>query len=151
MYTYKSGEERGESGDYEGFTANYMRKSDTAIYGWNQRLAGNRTADTNDTPWTTNMKQILVSGSLKPLAAMDNNDVTLEAKYAHFEFDEQPTDNTDKEAGDELDLYLTYDYTEDVQLGLLTAIFWPGDYYEKTSSDYDETVHQIVGSCKVTF
>lgn len=152
VYTYLSGEERAQDGDYEGFTANFMRKSDTAIYGWNGRLAGNNaTADGDDTPWTTNLKQILISGSFTPLAAMDVEDINLELKYAHFEFDEQPTADSDKEAGDELDINLTYDYTEDLQFGLLTAIFWPGDYYKQTSSAYDTTVYQVVGSCKLTF
>jgi hypothetical protein len=149
-YTYLSGEENDNSGDYEAWTGNWMRKSDTAIYGWNGRIAGNTTADTSDAAASTNLHTILVSGKMNPLAAMDNEDVTLEVKYARFIFDEKPVDSSDDHAGDELDLNLTYNYTEDVEFGLLGAIFWPGDYYQDQGTG-DSAVTEIVGSCKVTF
>lgn len=154
QYTYLSGDKAGASGtdDYENFTATFCRKSDTAIYGWNGRLY--TSTEGNDTAANTNMHKILLTGNLKPLASIDNEDVNLEVKYAHFIFDEEPVAGKDDEAGDELNLNLTYNYTEDVQFGLLGAIFWPGEYYEDqntSSTTYDDTVKEIVGSCKVTF
>jgi len=158
-YTSLEGDKLGDStGDYQGFTAPYMRKSDTAIIGWYGRLydaVGTASGTANDSPAYTNMEQILVTGNLKPLAAMDNEDVNLEIKYAHLEFNESPQANCDSEIGDELDLNLTYDYTEDVQFGLLSAIFFPGKFFDNSgteaSADYNDDIYEIVGSCKVTF
>ncbi len=49
---------------------------------------------------------------------------------------------------DEIDLGITYDYTEDVQFGLLGGIYFPGAVYDKRDSN-DAT--QLIGSMKVTF
>lgn len=57
-------------------------------------------------------------------------------------------DATNKDAGDELDLHVTYDYTEDVQLGLKLGFFHPGDAFASQNRD-DAT--QVIGSMKVTF
>jgi hypothetical protein len=39
-----------------------------------------------------------------------------------------------KELGQELDMKLTYDYTEDVQFGLLSGWFWPGNAFQKRTT-----------------
>jgi len=159
-YSYREGEDYNnypaEQGDYDAFYTPFMRKSDTVIYGQNGRYFGNflNSVDDDDTAWDTNMHQILVTGSIKPLAYWDINDVNLEAKYAHFIFEEPPISGAEDEAGDELDILLTYDYTEDVQFGLTTAWFWPGDYYDRGQPNNQadaELTTQVVGSCKVTF
>ncbi len=154
-YSYLEGDPRGNSGDYQGFTAPYMRKSDTAIFGWNGRLYDSAITKTSRSAAYTNLETILLTGNLKPLAAMDNEDVNLEVKYAHFQYNESPKANCNDDAGDELDLNLTYDYTEDVQFGLLSACFFPGKFYDNAgtedSKDYNDTVYELVGSCKVTF
>jgi hypothetical protein len=154
-YTFMQGDPRGNDGDYEGFTSPYMRKSDTAIFGWNGRLYDSAITQTSRSPWYTNLQQILLTLNMKPLAAMDYNDINLEAKYAHFEYDESPKENCDDDAGNEVDLMLTYDYTEDVQFGLLSAWFMPGEFYSDAETEdtksYDETIYEVVGSCKVTF
>lgn len=161
-YSFREGEDYNsyprEKGDYENFYTPFMRKSDTAIYGLNGRSFGNfwNSVDDNDTSWDQNMHQILVSGSISPLVYWDIDDVQLGAKYAWFAFENPPVSGRDKHAGDELDLSLTYDYTEDVQLGLVAAWFWAGDYYTEdnpnnaAASDDDIATH-ICGSCKVTF
>jgi len=54
----------------------------------------------------------------------------------------------EKELGNEIDATLTYDYTEDVQLGLSAGAFIPGDAF---SGANDKTATQVIGSMKVTF
>jgi hypothetical protein len=50
--------------------------------------------------------------------------------------------------GQEIDLTATYDYTEDVQFGLMTGWFVPGSTFDKRNS---ATASEIIGSMKVTF
>lgn len=51
-------------------------------------------------------------------------------------------------AGQEVDLTATYDYTEDVQFGLMGGILVPGASFAKANSD---TASEVIGSMKVTF
>ena len=53
-----------------------------------------------------------------------------------------------RDLGHEVDLVLTYDYTEDVQFGLNTGIFLPGDVFAKNQQ---ENAFQCIGSVKVSF
>jgi hypothetical protein len=53
-----------------------------------------------------------------------------------------------KSLGQEVDLGITYDYTEDVQLGLNAGAFIPGAAFDKKNK---ETAKQVIGSMKVTF
>ena len=60
------------------------------------------------------------------------------------------TMTTKNDLGHALDLTATYDYTEDVQLGLSFGYFNPGSAFDKANNvDHDAT--QLVGSMKVTF
>ncbi len=54
-----------------------------------------------------------------------------------------------KDLGNEIDLKLTYDYTEDVQFGLDLGYFMPGKAFDK-NTNRDEA-SQLIGSMKVTF
>jgi hypothetical protein len=49
--------------------------------------------------------------------------------------------------GDEVDLTLKYDYTEDVQLGLLAGMFFPGQAFDGKTQNASE----LVASVKVSF
>jgi hypothetical protein len=51
-------------------------------------------------------------------------------------------------AGQEVDLSATYDYTEDVQFGVMYGVFFPGTSFE---DDNSSIASEIVGSMKVTF
>jgi hypothetical protein len=55
-----------------------------------------------------------------------------------------------KYLGQELDLTVTYDYTEDVQFGLLCGYFDPGRAIVKSSANR-ENASQVIASCKVAF
>ncbi|MBM3254406.1 MAG: hypothetical protein FJZ16_09155 [Candidatus Omnitrophica bacterium] len=62
-----------------------------------------------------------------------------------------------KSLGSEIDLGLTYDYTEDVQFGLNAGAFIPGSAFDKKGraenniSGNGKTATQVIGSMKVTF
>lgn len=56
---------------------------------------------------------------------------------------------TDKKAlGNEVDLKLSYDYTEDVQLALAAGYFLPGKAFNEVNR---KSASQVIGSMKVTF
>lgn len=55
-----------------------------------------------------------------------------------------------KDLGHAVDLLATYDYTEDVQLGLAFGLFDPGSAFRE-SAGYKQTATQLIGSMKVTF
>jgi len=54
----------------------------------------------------------------------------------------------EKDLGWELDLSLLYDYTEDVQMGLVSGWFMPGDFFD---SQNDETAYSLRAFAKVDF
>jgi len=56
--------------------------------------------------------------------------------------------SNERHLADELDLSLMYDYTEDVQLGLSTGMYFPGTVYDRAN---DAIANQVIGSMKVTF
>ena len=53
-----------------------------------------------------------------------------------------------KQLGQELDLHLTYDYTEDVQFGVDLGWFFPGAVFDGYN---DRVASQAIGTMKVTF
>jgi hypothetical protein len=65
----------------------------------------------------------------------DNNDITLNT-------------DTDKELGNELSFGLTYDYTEDVQIGANYNMFFPGGAF---TSDNDQNATQMMVNANVLF
>ncbi len=94
--------------------------------------------------YDSNVLAVKLSGSVNVI-----EDVTLAADYYHFWADEDVKYGNvakDDDLGDELDVYLTWDYTSDVQFGLTVAAFWPGDCYEK-----DDTALEVLGSMTVNF
>jgi len=111
----------------------------------------------------TNIKLLGINGSMKPM-----DDITLKAEYYHYWFIQpysylagyypttiQYTNRNKRDAGQEVDLTLTYDYTEDVQLSLLGGVFIPGEALEETAAGVgtgnDHTASEVIGSMKVTF
>ena len=92
---------------------------------------------------------MILDGSIQPL-----DDIILEARYLHFMAQHAYGRATggaadrSKQVGDEIDMRLTYDYTEDVTFGLLTAWFFPGEYFISPNND---VASEIVGSVALTF
>jgi hypothetical protein len=146
-YIYYSGEKdmgnRGvnTSGAYNGWDPMYRGKFDTAIREFQNVFY--RTAQFS-CPSFTNQHQILVSGTVEP-----TDSLTFSAKYGHFWLAENWSNgNTDRNAGDEVDLQLTWDYTEDVSFGLLAAWFFPGDHFR---GGMDDAATDLVGTVKLSF
>jgi hypothetical protein len=97
------------------------------------------------------------------ITAKPVDDVTLKGEYYAFWWDKsfnngqtvfaiatgEPVVMTDnKFAGQEIDLSATYDYTEDVQFGLLCGALFTGDSFAKQNRN---TAGEVIGSMKVTF
>jgi hypothetical protein len=119
----------------------------------------------------TNAHFIQVTGSMMP-----REDVTLGLIYAHarmveaydgdltspFTYSPSAVDNSNSPAtnntyavdrdnnhvGDEIDVYAIYDYTEDVQLKLISATFLPGGFF---SGENNGTAYSLRGSVSVLF
>jgi hypothetical protein len=100
----------------------------------------------------TNQHQLSLFGSLKPM-----DDLTLSNRISWFILDEGAIslgadENADVKrsrfAGFEWDMQALYDYTEDVQFGLLYALFAPGNVYR---SPADSTAQQVVTTVSVKF
>lgn len=101
------------------------------------------TFDTQDTAATTNRHSLYFDVGASPM-----EDVNLWARYIISWFDEDPRPGRDSSAGTEFNVKATYDYTEDVQLGLWGGWFFPGDYYDDsqiTSDLHNDAVAWTVG------
>jgi len=153
-YYYRSGEKAGTtSGDYEAWDTMYENQTHGIVANY---LFGGQNDGVD-----SNCHIIHLSGGFMPVEA-----VTLALDYYHYILDEElvTSDNTsyafsnsqassmtldhDDDFGDEVDLKLTYDYTEDVQFGLCYGIFMPGDAFDATNND---DASQVLGSVKVVF
>ena len=147
-YTFLSGEKDGTmTGDtYRGWHPMFEDQGGGTIY--NAMVA------------TSNCHVINVNGSMKP-----SDDLTASLMYTHIILDKPYVNGssqrlsgiitnpaytmTDRDhLGDEFDVLLAYDYTEDVQLGLNAGIFIPGTAFEEAN---DRSAYQLIGSMKVTF
>ena len=140
---------------WNGWDAMYRGKFDTAIrdfqnYLYNTAARGRNTLITewDQDSGLTNQLSLLVKSSFIPM-----EDVLVDATYAHFWLEESGANDgavllSDDDIGDEIDLLLTYDYTEDVSFGLLAAWFFPGDMFP---GGQDDTATDVVGSMKVVF
>jgi len=109
----------------------------------------------------TNLQVINLRASIKPM-----EDVTVSAKYGNYRFAKTIDNFTSakfdsngnryviacsgkKDAGNEIDLGVTYDYTEDVQIALNTGWFLAGGAINDNGGTRDAT--QLIGSMRVTF
>ncbi len=137
-----------DSGTYKGWDPMFRGKFDTAIREFQNVFYATRM---QSCPSYTNQHQILVRGQVEP-----TDSLTFKALYGHFWLVEAWTtqsqrapENRQKNVGDEVDLQLIWDYTEDVQFSLLTAWFFPGDHF--SSEEGHDTATDIVGSVKLSF
>jgi len=116
----------------------------------------------------TNCHVIDLKGSLEPI-----EDLTVALNFVSLWLDQEPaigrygtsganiltlngpnaTNSTPvmtgkRDLGHEVDLALTYDYTEDVQLGLLYGYYVPGSAFDGANKD---NASEVIASCKVLF
>ncbi len=106
------------------------------------------TRDPDDTSAATNRHLLYADVGVSPL-----EDLTLWARYTHAWFDEAPVTGRSTEAGDEVDVKATYDYTEDVQLNAFGGVFFPGSYYDQANSNTrgNDLAWTLGGGGKVQF
>ena len=157
-YTYLSGDKNETSGTaagkFEGWDPMFEDQGGGTIY--------------NAILGASNCHMWNLKGSLKPM-----DDLTAVIAWSHIRLVKNYTDRqkvylsgiatnpyyymTEKaHLGDEIDVVLTYDYTEDVQFGLNAGIFVPGDAFSNLSlgsvvEPNNRNASQIIGSMKVTF
>ena len=123
---------------------------DSAGNGWNPifrgkfetlirefQAAGLYPTDTpSDTNSTTNEHQLAFFGAVKP-----TDSIKLDSRVTVFAADTGirignnigARSKTPHYIGSEWDTKATYDYTEDVQIGLIYGVFWPGDVFRHVS------------------
>ena len=153
-YVYYSGDNASDpdtstTGTYNSWDVMYRGKFDSKIrdfyglYNTSAMCAG----DVNAESALTNQHSICLYGSLQPMDSL-----RFDAKLFAFWQDENRVvlgmEDRDEYLGAEVDLELTWDYTEDVSFGLLTAWFIPGDFY---ADSYNDEAADIVGSMKLSF
>ncbi|HEC68916.1 MAG TPA: hypothetical protein ENI31_01315 [Candidatus Omnitrophica bacterium] len=144
-YTYLSGDDGDTLDDYEA---------------WNPLFEDQRVGEIANILFdNTNMWYIKASGSTKPREDMT---AMLDVYYLH-QADRDATalsnngiigdiddivQSDDRDLGWEIDASLLYDYTEDVQLGLIAGWFIPGDHFDSAN---DETAYSVRATAKVEF
>lgn len=148
VYTYLSGDKYLNQGDnYRGWNPMFEDQAGGMLY---NKILG-----------FSNAQLFNLCGVLKPM-----EDVTAKIDYTYLRLNQPYTGaasgvilsgvaydpaykmTSAKSLGHEIDLLLTYDYTEDVQFALNTGAFIPGEAF---SHDNDNTATQVIGSMKVTF
>ncbi len=161
-YVFMSGEPSPNNDTWNGWINVYRGKFYSAIREWqgvyyavdDQDATGGGGPNANNNAWT-NQQTVIVDASIQPL-----DDIILEARYLHFMapkpygIAEGGQTDRNKHIGDEVDLRLTYDYTEDVTFGLLTAWFFPGEYFLAPTAEPmygNDIASEIVGSVALTF
>jgi hypothetical protein len=150
-YTWWSGEDLdangSPSGDWEAWDPIYPGKFDTYIAAFrNITKTANfqpPTTQTGNDNGATNERQISVIGALEPMT-----DISVDSRWTMIWYDETPTLGASDELGHELDLKLTYDYTEDVTITTAAGIFWPLEYWPDNS---DSAALQLVSGVSVDF
>jgi hypothetical protein len=147
-YTYLSGEKYLNQGDnYRGWNPMFEDQAGGTLY---NKILG-----------FSNAQLFNLCGIVKPM-----EDVTAKLDYTYLRLNQPYTAvatgvilsgvasdpaykmTNAKSLGHEIDLLLTYDYTEDVQFALNTGAFIPGEAF---THDNDNTATQVIGSMKVTF
>jgi len=174
-YLYVSGEEIGgsnqetsDTSDFDTWDPMYRGKVMGTIGDCIETLY--TTNDPADQSGWTNRHTIKLSGAVDLGELVDG--LSMDMAYLHYWYAEEPVSGADDDIGNEINMTLTYDYTEDVQFLLDGAWFIPGDYYDDvhisrsmtggeisvegvpnvvTNRVANDSAVSIVGSCKVVF
>ena len=143
---------------FSGDSSDHVNTANKDYRGWDPMFENQKSGDIANAQFDqTNVHIIGVAGTMKPV-----EDVTLKGEYFSYwwakAFKDGTTSTTRRGdpfkmthkrfAAQEIDLTATYDYTEDVQFGLLTGVLIPGTAFD---NDYRNTATEVIGSMKVTF
>ncbi len=159
-YFFTSGDETSSGTTFEGWNGLFRSPTYGVIHDYLETYY--ETALTGDGASSTNFQTFFVSAGFAPM-----EDLKIGGKYYWFWSDEDiinttaGTQNVGNELGSELDLDITYDYTEDVTFTLGLAWFFPGDVYSSANTatavgavghgEVDSTATQVVTGVNVTF
>jgi hypothetical protein len=97
----------------------------------------------------TNMRVFSLGGGLRPTEA-----TKVDVTWYNYDVQDKWSSASGDGFGNEFDIIVDYDYTEDVRLGMTIAIFNAnGDDLTVSESSImrDDTATQVVGSLKVSF
>lgn len=101
----------------------------------------------NVTNSTTNEHQFALHATVKPL-----EDLSVDNRVTWFTTDTgiraTRTGKRKSYLGTEWDVNTMYNYTDDVQLGLIYGVFWPGNVFR---TPYDDVAQELVSSVSVKF
>ena len=166
-YSYRSGQKATTTQDANvdvNAASTEYKAWDTMFEDQTHGIIANQIFDGNNDGVDSNGQTINVSASVVPV-----QDLTVAVDYYHYLLAEKwnslgvtgsslddRTGNTGttyevtdkKDLGDEVDLSLAYDYTEDVKLGLTAGFFLPGSTFQKTNDNMASTV---MADVKVSF
>ena len=144
-YVYRSGDKAGNTGDYKAWNTMYEDQT--------HGIVANQIFNDNNEGGDSNSEIITANASINPI-----QDLTVAVDYYNFALAEKLTNlstmngtiiMTDKKTlGQEVDLSLGYDYTEDVKLGLTAGFFLPGDAFSNVN---DSAASTVMADVKVSF
>jgi hypothetical protein len=164
-YFFTSGDETtpagAATGAFEGWNGLFRSPTYGVIHDYLETYY--QTALVGDSASSTNLQTFFISAGFAPM-----EDLKIDGKYYWFFTDQDviSTTNTNpqdvgNELGTELDVNVTYDYTEDVTFSLGLAWFFPGDVYSGANTnstignvnhgEVDSTATQITTGVNVTF
>ena len=161
-YFFTSGDDTTSTGTFEGWNGLYRSPTFGSIHDYLETYY--QTALVGDTASNTNLQTFFISGGFAPM-----EDLKVDGKFYWFWTDEDiinttagGSQNVGTDLGTELDVNVTYDYTEDVTFSLGLAWFFPGDVYgdavsastvggSANNGSLNETATQAVAGINVTF
>ncbi|MDP8252888.1 MAG: alginate export family protein [Candidatus Kaelpia aquatica] len=149
-YDYRSGDNDTSAGDFDAWDPLYEDQTKGLIADY---LFEGVNGGVN-----SNAQIINLGGSFQP-----TEDLTIALDWFNYTLDEklssapstwnsgmasQSIKSTEDDLGNEIDLAIVYDYTEDVVIGLQAGWFMPGDVFEAAN---DDDAFALVGSIAVSF
>jgi Alginate export len=144
-YVYRSGDKAGNTGEYKAWNTMYEDQT--------HGIVANQIFNDNNEGGDSNSSIITANASVNPIqdltVAVDYYNFTLAQKLTNLSTMNSTIIMTDKKAlGQEVDLSLGYDYTEDVKLGLTAGFFLPGKAFSNVN---DSSASTVVADVKVSF
>jgi len=149
-YIYRSGQKQGgDDADDDTTGVSKYKAWDTSFEDQTHGIIANRIFNNNNDGVDSNGSTINLMASVVPV-----QDLTVALDYYYFMLAQRWTNLDDttraamnnyevrnnKNLGQEVDLSLAYDYTEDVKLGLTAGFFLPGKTFLKDNNDMASTV-----------
>lgn len=158
-YSYRSGSKTGAAGSDDDTGESKYKAWDTSFEDQTHGIIANQIFDGNNDGVDSNGSTINLMASIVPVQdltiALDYYNFMLAQKWAATVTTVRTLNDatsysirSSKDLGQELDLSLAYDYTEDVKLGLTAGLFMPGKAFLTDNNDPASTV---MADVKVSF